>query len=121
MTARPSTPTSGSTTQALYPQLAERLGIDADDRRADRRGDPRRARRRRRAEGAGDEPISFQGPGDRAGGDVIIAVDGEELVRGRPPAVRSRAAIRATEVTLEIIRDGEHEDVDVTLGTRPDA
>jgi S1-C subfamily serine protease len=110
----------GVRTQPLYPQLADRLDIDADtgallanvteDGPADEAG----------LEGA-DQTIQFQGREIRAGGDVIVAVDGEPIVgESDLPRLISRLD-PGDEVTLEIIRDGEHQDVEVTLGTREDA
>ena len=69
----------GVSTQALYPQLADRLGLDVDtgalvsevvdDSPADDAGLR-----------AGDRRIEFQGQTDIAvDGDVIVAVNGEEL------------------------------------------
>jgi S1-C subfamily serine protease len=110
----------GVTTQSLYPQLADRLGIDADSGAliaelseggpADQAGLE-----------ASDQKVRFQGQEIDAGGDVIVAVDGEELTAESDlPRLISRLD-PGTEVTLEIIRDGEREEVDVTLGTRDDA
>jgi S1-C subfamily serine protease len=110
----------GVETESLYPQLADRLGIDADtgaliaqvteDSPAEEAG----------LEGS-DQKVHFQGREVSAGGDVIVAVDGEPIVRESDlPRLISRLD-PGDEVTLEIIRDGEHEDVEVTLGTREDA
>jgi S1-C subfamily serine protease len=110
----------GVETTPLYPQLADKLGIDAEtgaliskvvpDGPADDAGLE-----------AGDQTISFQGREIRAGGDVIVAVDGEPIVgESDLPRLISRLD-PGDEVTLEVIRDGEHQDVDVTLGTRDDA
>jgi S1-C subfamily serine protease len=110
----------GVTTEPLYPQLADKLGLDVDtgalvakvtaDGPADEAGiEP------------ADQTIHFQGAEVDAGGDVIVAVNGEPIVgESDLPRLISRLD-PGDEVTLEIIRDGEHEDVDVTLGTRDDA
>ncbi len=110
----------GVTTQSLYPQLADRLGIDSDSGALIAeltQGGP--------ADEAGlqasDQKIRFQGQEIDAGGDVIVAVDGEKLTgESDLPRLISRLD-PGTEVTLEIIRDGERQEVDVTLGTRDDA
>ena len=110
----------GVTTQTLYPQLAERLDIDSETGALIAEvteGGP--------ADEAGLEPsdqkIRFQGQEIDAGGDVIVAVNGEQLTgESDLPRLISRLD-PGTDVTLEIIRDGEHQDVDVTLGTRDDA
>ncbi|MEO8092792.1 MAG: trypsin-like peptidase domain-containing protein [bacterium] len=110
----------GVTTQSLYPQLADRLGIDSDSGALIAeltQGGP--------ADEAGlqasDQKIRFQGQEIDAGGDVIVAVDGEELTSESDlPRLISRLD-PGTEVTLEIIRDGERDEIDVTLGARADA
>jgi putative serine protease PepD len=63
------------------------------------------------------------GPADQAGvqsGDVVVAIDGEE-VEG-PDDVRSAvsAAEPGEEIELRILRNGEEQTVEVTLGERPD-
>jgi S1-C subfamily serine protease len=108
----------GVTTQSLYPQLAERLDIPSDtgaliarvfsDGPADDAG----------LRGS-DQKIRFQGQEIEAGGDVIVAVDGDrlggdvdlpELIGQHDPG---------DTVTLDIIRDGERQSVDVELAERP--
>jgi S1-C subfamily serine protease len=110
----------GVTTEPLYPQLADKLGIDADTGALVAEvteGGP--------ADDAGiegsDQKIRFQGQEVDAGGDVIVAVNGEPIVgESDLPRLISRLD-PGDEVTLEVIRDGEHQDVEVTLGTREDA
>jgi S1-C subfamily serine protease len=110
----------GVTTQPLYPQLAEELDIDADTGALIAKvseGGP--------ADDAGlqgsDQKIRFQGQEIEAGGDVIVAVNGEPIVSESDlPRLISRLN-PGDEATLEIIRDGEHEDIEVTLGQREDA
>ncbi len=110
----------GVTTTALWPQLAEELDLDADTGALVAEvsaGSP--------ADDAGvrgsDQEIEFQGRRIQVGGDVIVAVDGEELV-GESDLPRLIARLDpGDEVTLELIRDGEREEVDVTLGERQDA
>jgi S1-C subfamily serine protease len=110
----------GVTTVAMYPQLADRIGIETDvgalvdDIPA---GSP--------AEDAGlregDQRIEFQGANFRVGGDLIVSIDGEELVDGEDlPEIVSRYEPGET-VTLEVLRDGETEEIELTFGTRPDS
>jgi S1-C subfamily serine protease len=110
----------GVSTQALYPQLAERLGFDspagaliaevvtggpADD--AGLRG--------------GERTVQFQAQQIDVGGDVILSVDGEELV-GESDLARIVAAHRPGDsVRLLILRGGEREEFDVDLEGRPDS
>ena len=111
----------GVTTQALYPQLAERLGLDVEvgalvaeiieNGPADEAGIR-----------GGDSEISFQNiPEIRIGGDVIVSVDGSEIV-GESDLARVIAGHEpGDEVEVEILRDGERETVTVRLGDRDDA
>jgi S1-C subfamily serine protease len=108
----------GVETTPIYPQLADRLGLDVDTG----------ALVSRVVEGgpaddagleAGDEPIRFQGRDIEAGGDVIVSVNGEEIV-GESDLPRLISLLDAgDEVTLGIIRDGERQEVEVTLEERP--
>jgi S1-C subfamily serine protease len=109
---------AGVTTTQLYPQLAERLGLDVDtgsivasvvpESPADDAGLQ-----------AGSEEIRFQGQEVTSGGDVITAVNGEEISdNGDLPRIVSRLDPGDT-VTLDIIRDGDTEQIELTLGKRP--
>jgi S1-C subfamily serine protease len=108
----------GVSTQPLYPQLARKLGLDttygglisevvsgspADE--AGLRG--------------GDENVRFQAAAYQAGGDVILTVDGHKVVQPDDLARLISAHQPGDVVTLEILRDGEHKEVEVTLGKRP--
>jgi S1-C subfamily serine protease len=68
---------------------------------------------------AGDDTAQIEGAKVQIGGDVITGIDGEE-VSGMDDLI---AAIDShqpgDEVTLDILRDGEQQQVDVTLGDRP--
>jgi len=109
---------AGVSTTALYPQLAERLGLDVESGALVREvveGGPADEAGLR----GGDSPIRFQGFNVRSGGDVITAVDGEEIVGEsdlpRIIALRDPGDV----VTLEVIREGETEEIEVELGERP--
>jgi S1-C subfamily serine protease len=108
----------GVTTQPIYPQLAERLDLPSDhgalvtkvipDGPADRAGLQ-----------DSDQRIHFQGQQVQAGGDVIVAIDGREIVNeGDLPRIIAGHDPGDT-VELEVIRDGDTETVEVTLGERP--
>lgn len=109
----------GVTTQALYPQLADRLDLDVqvgaliaevvENGPADSAGLK-----------AGDARVSFQSQDVDAGGDVIVSVDGEAIV-GESDLSRIVSTHSAGEtVVVEVLRDGNREQVDVELGDRPD-
>jgi S1-C subfamily serine protease len=109
----------GVSSQALYPQLADKLDLDADhggllaevvpDSPADEAG----------LEGGG-EKLRFQGIPYRAGGDTILAVDGHEVVQPDDLARYISAFQPGDGVTLDVLHDdGGREKVEVTLGKRP--
>jgi S1-C subfamily serine protease len=112
----------GVSSQPLYPQLAEKLGIDAPtgaliskvvpDSPADKAG-------LQGADGGSDSEIEFQGRPYRTGGDVIVAVDGQKLETENDLSRLISQHQPGDKVTLQIIRDGDEQDVDVTLGARP--
>jgi S1-C subfamily serine protease len=109
----------GVSTQALYPQLATKLGLDTDhgglvaevvsDGPADEAG----------LQG-GDEKLRFQGIPYRTGGDTILAVDGQEVIQPDDLAGYISSLLPGDKVTLDVLRDdGEREQIEVTLGKRP--
>jgi S1-C subfamily serine protease len=109
----------GVSTQELYPQLAERLGLDVDvgalvsevvdDSPADDAGLTE-----------GDRLIDFQGQTDiAADGDVIVAVNGDDLTRTADLADLVSLLDPGERVELGILRDGERRTVEVELGERP--
>jgi S1-C subfamily serine protease len=108
----------GVTTQALYPQLAERLDLEA----------PTGALVARVVEGgpadeagitAGDQELRFQGQEVTAGGDVIVAVDGQDVVEEADLAEAIAEHSPGDTVVLEVLRDGETDEVELELGDRP--
>ncbi len=112
---------AGVSTVDLYPQLAERLGLDTDsgalvasvvaDSPAEKAGLD-----------AGSKTINFQGntqiPED---GDVVVSLNGETVDSADDlPSAISRLS-PGDEVTFGVLRDGETEDIEITLGSRDDA
>ena len=110
----------GVTTQSLYPQLADRLGLDTDTGALVTKvveGSPAADARLE----AGKQEIEFQGLKAMAGGDVIVAVDGDKIV-GETDLPKLIAQHEPGDtVTVEVIRDGETRNIDVKLGERPDS
>jgi S1-C subfamily serine protease len=109
---------AGVTTQPLYPQLADRLGIQADTGALVARvvpGSPADDAGLR----AGTDTITFQGRQVDTGGDVITAVNGEKVLDNADlPRIVSRLN-PGDVVTLDILRDGNEEQLELTLGERP--
>jgi S1-C subfamily serine protease len=110
----------GVSTQALYPQLANRLGIASDfggllaevvpGGPADEAG-----------LNGGDERIRFQAGSYQTGGDVILAADGRNLVTPDDLASFISSARPGEKITLDVLRNGgERDRVVVTLGKRPE-
>jgi len=115
----------GITTQAVFPQLADELKLEADsgalianlieDGPADKAGlccvlsDSEER----------ENTIRFQAIPVVTGGDLVVSVDGEKLVGATDlPRIIARKEPGDT-VVLEIIRDGDRVEVDVELEARP--
>jgi S1-C subfamily serine protease len=104
--------------ETLYPQLAEHLGLDTDHGAlisdvvdgspADEAG----------LHGGSDE-TTFQLQHVKSGGDVVIAVDGKPVFQNNDLSELIAAHKPGDTVTLEVLRGGDHADVDVKLGSRP--
>ena len=108
----------GVESQALYPQLSERLDLDTEYGALISRVVPGGPADDGGVRGA-DDSIRFQATPVRTGGDVILSVDGKTVIE---PSDLSRFVSRSRpgdKVSLEIIRDGDRETLEVTLGERP--
>jgi S1-C subfamily serine protease len=109
---------AGVSTRALYPQLADELGIDADAGALVATVEPGSPAEEAGLH-AGDDTIRFQGLGYPSGGDVIVAVNGEEITQNADlPRIVSRLD-PGEQITLDVIRDGEEQQIEMTLGERP--
>ena len=109
----------GVTTTPLYPQLADKIGVDTDTGALVTTvvpGGP--------ADEAGlrgkDDTIRFQGIQVGVGGDVITAVNGKDVVTSSDLPRLIALLDPGDKVTLDIIRDGDEQQLDVTLGKRPE-
>jgi S1-C subfamily serine protease len=108
----------GVTSESLYPQLAEHLGIDADSGAlitdivdgspADDAG----------LKGASDQ-TTFQLQQVKTGGDLVVSVDGKPVLQNNDLSELIATHKPGDKVTLEVIRDGDRGEVEVTLGSRP--
>jgi S1-C subfamily serine protease len=108
----------GVTTESLYPQLADHLGLDTengalvtdvvDGGPADKAG----------LKGSSGE-TTFQLEHVKTGGDVIVAVDGKPVVASTDLAELIASHKAGDTVTLDILRDGGQQKIEVTLEARP--
>jgi S1-C subfamily serine protease len=108
----------GVTSESLYPQLAEHLGIDTEsgalitdvvsDSPADKAG----------LKGSTGD-TTFQLQHVKTGGDVVIAVDGEPVFQNNDLSELIALHKPGDTVKLDILRGNQHATVDVTLGSRP--
>ncbi|HET9119238.1 MAG TPA: trypsin-like peptidase domain-containing protein [Solirubrobacterales bacterium] len=108
----------GVTSESLYPQLAEHLNLDTDSGAMITdvvNGSP--------ADDAGLKGSTgedtFQLQQVKTGGDVVLAVDGQPVLENNDLSKLVARHKPGDTVTLEILRDGNKQDVDVTLGSRP--
>jgi S1-C subfamily serine protease len=109
----------GVETLTVWPQLAERLGLDVDTGALVQDvvdGSP--------AEDAeieaGDDTISFQGQTNiTVGGDLVVAVNDKQLTREHDLADEISAHSAGDRVRLTVIRDGKRRTVELELGKRP--
>ncbi len=110
----------GVSSQALYPQLADKLGLDTTFGGLLAEVVPGGPAEKAGLEG-GDKEVKFQAGKYRTGGDVILEVQGHEVVRPDDLARLVASKKPGEEVTMTVLRDGEKRQVEVTLGERPDS
>jgi S1-C subfamily serine protease len=109
----------GISSQALYPQLAAKLGLDTDHGALLAEVVPGGPADEAGLKG-GDKKLNFQGIPYQIGGDTILAVNGHPLVEPDDLSRVISASEPGKKVTVEVLHaDGEREDVEVTLGKRP--
>jgi len=110
----------GVSSQALYPQLARKLGLDTTYGGLVSEvvaGGP--------AEEAGieggEDKLRFQAAQYRTGGDVILQVEGRDIVGPDDLAEVIAAHQPGDEVTLTVLRGDKREQIELTLDNRPDS
>lgn len=110
----------GVSTQPIYPQLAEKLGLGVEGGAMIAEvveGAP--------ADEAGirgsDREITFQGQRYAVGGDVVIEANGEEVRRAEDLGRIIAALTPGETVELVVVRDGSRRTVEIELGERPTA
>ncbi len=109
----------GVSSQPLYPQLAQKLGLDTEFGALVARVVPGGPADEAGLRGA-DGEIQFQAAEYDTGGDVIVEVEGHQVVQ--PDALVRAVGEKkpGEELKLTILRDNKRQSVDVTLGKRPD-
>jgi S1-C subfamily serine protease len=110
----------GVSSQALYPQLAEKLGLDTTFGGLLAEVVPGGPAEKAGLEG-GDKKLRFQVGEYRVGGDVILQIDGHDVVLPDDLARFIASKKPGEKVTMTVLRDGDREQVEVTLGKRPDS
>jgi S1-C subfamily serine protease len=110
----------GVSSQALYPQLAAKLGLDTTFGGLLAEVVPGGPAEKAGLEG-GDKKLRFQAGEYRGGGDVILEVEGHRVVLPDDLARLVATKKPGETVTLTILRDGEKKQIEVTLGERPDS
>jgi S1-C subfamily serine protease len=110
----------GVSSQALYPQLAEKLGLDTTFGGLLAEVVPGGPAEKAGLKG-GDKELRFQAGKYSTGGDVILQVDGHDVIRPDDLARFVSALKPGEKVTLTVLRDGEKKQVEVILGERPDS
>ncbi|MFM8889269.1 MAG: S1C family serine protease [Solirubrobacterales bacterium] len=110
----------GVSTQPVYPQLAEKLGLGVDGGALIAEvvdGGP--------ADKAGirgsDEEITFQGTRFAVGGDVVVEADGKPVQKAEDLGRIIAALTPGETVELVVVREGSRETIEIELGERPTA
>jgi 2-alkenal reductase len=109
----------GVSSQALYPQLARKLGLDTTYGGLLSEVVPGGPAEKAGLEG-GDEEVRFQASRYKAGGDVILAIDGQKIVEENDLARLIAAYKPGDKVTLTVLHEDRQEKVELTFGERPD-
>jgi S1-C subfamily serine protease len=108
----------GVTTQPLYPQLAKKLGLDTSYGGLLAEVVPGGPADKAGLRG-GDNEVRFQAGTYSTGGDVILSIEGHKVVTPNDLARLISIHKPGEAVEVEVLRDGKHEEVQVTLGKRP--
>ncbi len=110
----------GVSSQALYPQLAAKLGLDTTFGGLLAEVVPGGPAEKAGLEG-GAKKLRFQAGEYRTGGDVILEIEGHKVIRPDDLARLVATKKPGEKVTMTVLRDGEKRQIEVTLGERPDS
>ena len=103
----------------LYPQLAQRLGIDARTGALVAKVEPGSPAAKANLK-AGTSTITFEGDSRiPKGGDAIVAVDGKPVHGSTDLGTLVASRDPGTKVTLSVVNGHNHRNVTVTLAPRP--
>jgi S1-C subfamily serine protease len=108
----------GVTTQTIYPQLADELGIDANSGALISKVEPGSPAEKAGLKGGSDR-IPFQAQQVVKGGDLIVAIDGKPVTSSADVATLIANDHPGQTIKVEIVRGSDHSTVDLTLGPRP--
>jgi S1-C subfamily serine protease len=108
----------GVAIQEIYPQLADKLDLDTDHGGLLSEVVPGGPADKAGLEG-GDDRLTFQAVPYETGGDVILSVDGNPVVRPDDLARYISIHQPGQTVHLVVLHDGDREQVNVRLGKRP--
>jgi S1-C subfamily serine protease len=109
----------GVSSQPVYPQLAQKLGIETEFGALIANVVPGGPAAKAGLKGATGE-IRFQAAEYETGGDVIVEVDGHKVVQPDDLARLVAEKLPGEKIELTILRDNKRMQVTVTLGKRPD-
>lgn len=110
----------GVSTQPLYPQLAQKLGLDTTFGGLISEVVPGGPAEKAGLAG-GNEKLHFQATDYRVGGDVILQVDGENIVSPDQLAHVIATHKPGDTITLTILHNDQRKQVKLTLGKRPES
>jgi S1-C subfamily serine protease len=110
----------GVSSQPLYPQLARKLGLDTTFGGLVAEVSSGGPAEKAGIEG-GNDKVAFQAGRYRTGGDVILQVDGRDIVSPDDLAEAISSHRPGDVVTLTILRDNQRREVKVALDKRPDS
>jgi S1-C subfamily serine protease len=108
----------GVSSQSLYPQLAQKLGIDTKFGALIAEVVPGGPAAQAGLEG-GDEEIQFQAVPYKVGGDTIIEAEGQKVIQPDSLIRIVDEKKPGEKMKLTILRNGDRRQVEVTLAKRP--
>ncbi len=110
----------GVSTEPLYPQLAQKLGLDTEFGALIASVVPGGPAAKAGLRG-GDGTLRFQAAEYETGGDVIVEVEGEEVTEPDSLIRLIDEKEPGEKIEVTILRDDKRKDIEVTLGKRPDS